>query len=230
MWAAVRPYVAVWQPARQLAAGSLALGRRACVWCLAGQGSNKAWRALGVIIGAGMGYRAAQMQPLLMVPITLGGIVWAWRNAPEQAAGEQPKPKEGGKQHPATSLDREQVADVLHSLLGASGGVHLTALATALPKPLMPTREVRALLARHSIRVRAGVRAPGVGVREGVHRTDIPTPSPPTSEAAPIGRCSAGQSNNNNTGEGLTVEHREGLTIIRDPADRTRRHAVGQRP
>lgn len=142
---------------------------------------------------------------------------------PEKAP-ETPGEKEPAD--PAAALTRQQLADLLRGLLQPKGHLHLTAIADALPGPRKPTREVRALLERHTIPVRPGVRAPGAGVREGVHRDDIPAPAPPTAEPSSDGVVAPGQSNNNNTEEGLEVHRGEGMTIIRDPADRARSHAL----
>lgn len=111
----------------------------------------------------------------------------------EQAQGtEQPTPK-----MPDRNVPIDQVAGLLRHLHTGGSGVHLKDLAKALPGPPWATREARALLGRLDIRVRAGVRAPGVGPREGVHRDDFPPLPSPSPDTTPDGVIAAGQSNNN---------------------------------
>lgn len=78
-------------------------------------------------------------------------------------------------------LTRDETIERLHRLLGEKGGVHLARLAEDLGCGIP---QVRALLARHTIRVRPVVRAPGRGPTVGVHRTDIPPLPQPLSEGA----------------------------------------------
>lgn len=202
-------------------------------WVMAGEGSNKAWRALGLLVGGIALVRAVRMWPLpgalLLAALLLAVAVGAWRLAPVVAIEPDEEPEQPGEEpapHPAEALTRDELADLLRGLLQPKGGVHLKALASALPGPPLPTRDVRSLLARHGVRVRDGVRVPGVGGREGVHRDDIPARPSPTSETPSRPVVAAGQSNNNNAGEGLIVERGEGMTIIRDPADTERRRGA----
>ncbi|MFJ5217207.1 hypothetical protein ACIP98_21095 [Streptomyces sp. NPDC088354] len=132
---------------------------------------------------------------------------------PEQPAGEQ-------QPTPLPELSRDELGEYLRALLGPTGGVHLLALAKALSGVTgrtWETRDVRDQLARVGIRVRAGVRAPGVGVREGVHRRDIPPAPPPDQEEAPDGVVAAGQPGNNNTGNTSRLVGGEWLTYQEDP-------------
>lgn len=124
---------------------------------------------------------------------------------------------------PADTLTRDDIAPLLHGLLQESGGVHLKALAEVLParpkRAPWATRDVRALLARLGIRVRAGVRVPGESGREGVHRTDVPPLPSPTSKTPLVGVVVPGQSNNNN------ANNTPGYVITDDP-DNPARHGV----
>ncbi|MFG2826087.1 hypothetical protein ACGFWI_01170 [Streptomyces sp. NPDC048434] len=122
---------------------------------------------------------------------------------------------------PDTAPTRDDVARLLHNLLGDTGGVHLSALAKALPGGPWPTRKVRSLLAAHDTRVRAGVRGPTGAVREGVHRDDIPTPTSPTGHPPTGAAVAAGQSNNNNDNN---TEPAPAFTVTDDPDDPARSH------
>lgn len=141
-------------------------------------------------------------------------------SAPTDTDEEQEEPAE----HPTAALTTDQLADHLRGLLGKTGGVHLTTLAQALPGPRLPTRDVRALLAAAGIRVRPGVRAPGEGVREGVHRDDIPAPSSPTTEATPGAVVAAGQGGNNNSNNTEQSAGEKGFVLEDDPDNPARTH------
>ncbi|WP_030992235.1 hypothetical protein [Streptomyces sp. NRRL S-1813] len=140
----------------------------------------------------------------------------------ESAAGAEPATVASGSPK-ATTADptRDDVASLLHDLLGDTGGVHLSALAKALPGGPWPTRKVRSLLASHGTRVRAGVRGPTGAVREGVHRDDIPTPTSPTGQPPTDAAVAAGQSNNNNDNNAEPVP---AFTVTDDPDDPARSH------
>lgn len=135
---------------------------------------------------------------------------------PEQPDDEPP--------HPSETLTLDQVAQLLHDAYTEGSGVHLATLrghlnghpVGGLPAAPWKPRDVRALLARHAVRVRPGVRVPPVGGREGVHRDDFPpllSPSagPVLGDVVVPGQ--PGNNNSNNTGE----EPREGRSIVPDP-------------
>ncbi|MFS0697790.1 hypothetical protein [Streptomyces nitrosporeus] len=122
--------------------------------------------------------------------------------APETPAEEAP----ADARHPRDILTRDHVARLLTDVYTEGSGVHLATLAehltctplVGLPPAPWKTADVRALLARHEVRVRTGVRVPPKGGREGVHREDFP-PLPPTPSGPPVvGVVVPGQSNNNN--------------------------------
>ncbi|MFC8859314.1 hypothetical protein [[Kitasatospora] papulosa] len=144
---------------------------------------------------------------------------------PDKPAAEQKEKteKETAGPDPAETLTRDDVAPLLHGLLKETGGVHLKALAAALParpkRAPWATRDVRALLDRVGVRVRPGVRVPGVGGREGVHRDDVPPLPSPTSSTPLVGVVVPGQSNNNN------ASNTPGFRIEDDP-DNPARHTV----
>lgn len=143
---------------------------------------------------------------------------------PEKEAAQEPAAE---AQHPSELLTREHVALLLAEVYTEGSGVHLATLAEHLTRtPLMglppvpwETRDVRALMGRHGVRVRPGVRVPPVGGREGVHRDDFPPLPPPPSEPPVVGVVVPGQSNNNNPGTGHP------FTVTDDP-DNPARHTV----
>jgi hypothetical protein len=143
---------------------------------------------------------------------------------PEKGATEEPP---AGKPHPAELLTREHVALLLADLYTEGSGVHLATLAEHLTRtPLMglpatpwATRDVRALLTRHGVRVRDGVRVPPKGGREGVHRDDFPPLPRPPSDPPAVGVVVPGQSNNNNQSNGYP------FTVTDDP-ENPARHTV----
>lgn len=142
---------------------------------------------------------------------------------PAEPTGEPP----ADKRHPSKILTRDHVALLLAEVYTEGSGVHLATLAEHLTKtPLMglpatpwATRDVRALLTRHEVRVRDGVRVPPKGGREGVHKEDFPPLSSPPSGEPVVGVVVPGQSNNNNAGNA------PGFRIEDDP-DNPARHTV----
>ncbi|MEU5284140.1 hypothetical protein AB0G97_08985 [Streptomyces sp. NPDC020755] len=146
----------------------------------------------------------------------------------EQPEGEAPEPE----QHPSELLPLDHVAVLLSEAYTEGSGVHLAHLAERLTRtPLMglpatpwKSAHVRALLTRHGVRVRPGVRVPPVGGREGVHRDDFP-PLPPTGPAPlVVGVVSAGQPNNNNASNAPYP-----FRITDDPTHPVRHHVHHER-
>lgn len=133
----------------------------------------------------------------------------------EQATDTEPQ----ALKKPNRNVPIEDIATIVHGLAQDAGGVHLKDLAKALPGPPWATREARALLGRLSIRVRAGVRVPGVGPREGIHRDDFPPLPSPDSATSPDGVVAAGQSNNNDNNNGARGYS---FTVTDDPDDPAR--------
>ncbi|MFD8075831.1 hypothetical protein ACFV3E_24640 [Streptomyces sp. NPDC059718] len=133
---------------------------------------------------------------------------------------------------PLPDLTRDETAEYLRQLLGPEGGVHLATLARALTKASggrrWETRDARALVTRVGIRVRDGVRVPGGGVREGVHRADVPPATPPEREGVPESVVAAGEGGNNNGNNVVREKVGEGGVITRHPGD-TRRYKVAAR-
>ncbi|MFJ8855257.1 hypothetical protein [Streptomyces sp. NPDC102437] len=152
---------------------------------------------------------------------------------PEPAADEQQDtPAEAppaDQPHPSETLTLGDVALLLTTVYTEGSGVHLAALAEHLDRtpymghPAAPwaTRDVRALLTRHGVRVRDGVRVPPKGGREGVHRDDFPPIPPPDPAPTVVGDVAAGQSNNNNVGNSLSPYPFE---VTDDPNNPARSH------
>ncbi|MFB7228502.1 hypothetical protein ACFCY9_12370 [Streptomyces fimicarius] len=147
----------------------------------------------------------------------------------QPADGDQEQPEEEApepEQHPSELLPLVYVSVLLSEAYTEGSGVHLATLAERLSHtPLMglpatpwKTAHVRALLTRHGVRVRPGVRVPPVGGREGVHREDFPPLPPPPSEPPVVGDVVAAQSNNNNAGNGAVPPFR----ITPDPVNPVR--------
>ncbi|MGW6459101.1 hypothetical protein ACWF94_24795 [Streptomyces sp. NPDC055078] len=218
----MRVWVAVWT-------GSALISRMIGQWLAGGVALR-----LTVIVGGAAFVKGLPWTTRIVVILAVWWLTGAIalglradRTQPQPEPDAVPEPE--GEQQPAPAAEarpeptRDEVAALLHSLLGETGGVHLKTLAEHLPAGPWKTAQVRALLGRHGIRVRAGVRAPGADGREGVHRADVPPHPSPSAGAAPVAVVVPGQSNNNNADDAPTVERREGMSIIRDPADRVRR-------
>ncbi|MBM9621015.1 hypothetical protein [Streptomyces zhihengii] len=207
----------------------------------------------GVIVGWISRGLAARLTGLILGAGVILGLPYTWRILGLTAAlwlalaivlgrrvTTSSKPKEKDKEQPAKApkrtvadLTREETVTALHTLLKPSGGVQLKTLGDHLAKGLgagpVRTREVRALLTRHGIRHRAGVRVPGESGREGVHRDDVPPLSSPAPGASLEGVVVAGQGNNNNGNNASDHAAGEGLSITQDTANPSRWH-VGVRP
>ncbi|MFJ8863631.1 hypothetical protein ACIRD8_35090 [Streptomyces sp. NPDC102451] len=149
---------------------------------------------------------------------------------PEKAPADgEEKPDEEpatDQRHPSEILTREHVALLLAEVYTEGSGVHLATLAehltrtplVGLPATPWKTGDVRALLTRHGVRVRPGVRVPPTGGREGVHQEDFPPLPQPPSEPPVVGVVVPGQSNNNNAGNAPR------FTVTDDPHNPAQAH------
>ncbi|MGW1437234.1 hypothetical protein ACWD7M_18525 [Streptomyces griseus] len=164
--------------------------------------------------------------------VTLGFIATRKPKGKQPAKGESSDQKQP-EEHPSALLPLSYVAVLLTETYTEGSGVHLATLAerlTATPLMGLPatpwkTGDVRALLTRHGVRVRPGVRVPPTGTREGVHREDFP-PLPPTGPTPPVvGVVSAGERNNNNVGNTPSSPFR----ITPDPVNPVRHHVHHER-
>ncbi|WP_069737426.1 hypothetical protein [Streptomyces sp. EN27] len=150
-------------------------------------------------------------------------------DADQEQLEETPEPE----QHPSDLLPLSYVAVLLNDAYTEGSGVHLATLAARLTvTPLMglpatpwKTGHVRALLTRHGVRVRPGVRVPPLGGREGVHKRDFP-PLPPAPSGPPVvAGVVAGQPNNNNASNISSPPFR----ITPDPHNPVRHHVHHER-
>lgn len=149
----------------------------------------------------------------------------------DKPAAEQPKDTQeppAEEPHPSEILTRDHVALLLADVHTEGSGVHLATLAehlsrtrlVGLPPTPWATRDVRALLARHGVRIRAGVRVPPAGGREGVHREDFPPLPSPAPDTSVVGVVVPGQSNNNNADNTPSYP----FEVIDDPDNPARAH------
>lgn len=200
----MRVWIAVWTGSSVIAKvigdwirGGAVLLKLGCVLAAAGFLKGLPWTTNIVIVLA-----CAWLVTAVCLGLRLPDPTKPKQAAKEDTAkkGEQETAGEAEEQAPQESKQpsRADITTALHGLLQESGGVHLQDLAKALPHGPWKTGDTRSLLASHSIRVRPGVRVPGVGPREGVHRDDIPPLPSPEMDSAPVADVAAGQSNNNN--------------------------------
>lgn len=218
--AELRPVLAVTGAGAALCTGSVVLAVRGWAWL--GERLNVGER-LGALTAGGYltVYGCVHAPQIVRFVIPAALIAWcvaAWWAAPSAAPQSSDEP--------AAAPDPQDVADLVRDLIGDDRGVLLTALRA--PLHAADTRAVRELLATAGIPVRAGVRtADGNG--PGVHRKDVPAP-PPAEETPSADVVAAGESTNTNTNNTLKVEHQEGMTIIRDRANRHPAHSPTKGP
>ena len=212
--AEVRPVLVFTGAGSALWAGSVVLVRRG--WDELGEHLDR-WERLGALAVAGYVAGHGCWQAPHIAQFAIPGVVIAWCLAAWWTAPAGP-----GEEPTSDEPDPQDVADLVRDLIGDDRGILLTTLRA--PLQAADTRAVRELLHTAGIRVRPGVRA-AAGNGPGVHRDDLPAPSPPPEEA-PVGDVAAGETANTNNNNALRVESREGMTIINDPADRHRTHSL----
>lgn len=205
-------------PLRAVVVGHRVIVFRLWAWIMAGEGANKAWRALGLTLAVGTLYRIASATPILMTPATAlwGAIVLraAWRASTAEATAEGP-----AEPAPLPPLGAGELAVALHEI--GAPHAHLSALADHLGTTPARVREGCTLA---GVPIAGGVRMKGRGVSTGIKADHFPPlPSPAGTPSGPV--VVAGQTTTT-TATGPTVERREwGLTIT-DPTDRHRQHEV----
>ncbi|MFE9197816.1 hypothetical protein ACFYMH_17340 [Streptomyces albidoflavus] len=220
-----------------------ALARRAVAWVRRGHRDDLTGlaahlgtiaRAALIALGIYLLARAVRATPSLMWVAAAVGLATAWRAgrpAPvergEEEAGETPvegaeeAADEGSEAVPAEAPlpTREELAVALHAV--ADPHAHTAAVATHLGVP--------------AERVRAGLKAAGIPTTgacrmggkpsTGVKAEHIP-PLSPSGEGTPEAVVASPLTSNNNSNNAPTVERREGMLIIRDPAETHRHHRV----
>lgn len=215
LWRELRPYLALWPAVVRLSVGTWRLLGRVTSLCMAGEGSDKAWRALGLVAAVEFGRRCAVQAPLVMAPATVLWLVFAWRHGPAPKAA--PEVADDGQEQPVPDAeeeqplpDRAQLAAALHTV--GDPHAHLSALAAHLQEP--PAR-IRAALEEAGIPTAGGVRAGG-RVSTGVRAGDFP-PLLPSPSVSPDCVVVAGQPDNNNTDPRRPYLSREGFWTTPDP-------------
>lgn len=208
----LRPVLAFAGAGTALWTGSLALAARAWTELRERFSRGESLGVLGAALYvASFGcWHAPHIARFAIPSAVVAWCVAAWSLAPDPDAEPDAEP------------DPEDLIDLVRDLIGDDRGILLTALCTPLHAP--STRVVRERLAAAGIPVSAGVRTPA-GNGPGVHRKDLPAPSP-LPDPLPHNGVAAGEAANANTDNKLRVESREGMTIINDPADRHRAHSL----
>ncbi|MGW9299409.1 hypothetical protein ACWHA3_01100 [Streptomyces cyaneofuscatus] len=204
---ALRPYTAA-APLRRLVIGLIRLCVRLVVACMAGEGWEKLWRALGALLVIGTLYRAAGLYPLTIYPVLVLLGTLAWRAGAPTVTDSQEQ-----QETPAeVPLTRNQLAAAMHEI--GSPHAHLSALATRLNTT--PAR-VREGCVQAGIPIAGGVRMKGAGVSTGVKDKDFPPLSSP--EATPSGPVVVAGQSATTTATGPTVtRHAGGAHITVTPA------------
>lgn len=196
-WSGTRPVLRLGAVPITLVTGSLALARRAWAWAMVPtEMSERGYRLLGLVIAVGTAGRAAEIEPLLMTPLTL-----AWGTAalllappPQKPAGRRRWPlRRPAKTEPTAAEEAtvEAPAEPLWPLTGEAftallqeairdrRGVLLRDLTAPLREAGAPAGwgmpDTRALCTSHGVPVRASVKTPQ-GTSTGVHRDDLPAP------------------------------------------------------
>lgn len=102
-----------------------ALGR-ACAWCMAGEGSNKVWRALGLVVGIGTAYRLTGSSPAVAGGVFLAGLGVAWMHSPPPGEDPEGVVEEGaGLAAEAGKAAQRTAKKVNAQVTGSTGGADL---------------------------------------------------------------------------------------------------------
>jgi hypothetical protein len=215
--------------AERLAQGSCLLARRMVTgigaWLKAGEGvSDFMVRVVFLGIPVVLVWGLLSISVAFMWVVAFMWIVAAWRAVAQPAKGAK-----GGKDdgfHP------DDVAELLDELMGESN-VHLSRIRKQLDEETgrrWSDADVRKLLEAAGIQTRHSVRVPGQGVAVGVHRADMPSPSPTAIRRRSRGPEEAGQPTTA-TATPLTVEDIGGGAgrVIRHPGEH-RQYAVRPQP
>ncbi|CCB74976.1 MULTISPECIES: hypothetical protein [Streptomycetaceae] len=189
-----------WAAAIHDGSGRLATNRARALAAWVRAGETRAHVALRLLVLLAAGYAAVRL--IRSRPALLWLAVPAWCIAAARAARPRhpaapaeaaPGPADGDE---AGGISPEQFLALLRAALGPHRGVHLVSLVERLaeeyPQGRWTIPRVRALCAAAGVPVRPTVRAPGRGPTVGVHRDDVPLPSP-AGTAGPDEAVVAGQ-------------------------------------
>lgn len=215
----------------RIADGTGILARRAGTW-LVGEG----WQSLA-LRGGSVAFLAPYVlppvldelrgYPLAIPAATAVGLGAAWWAGRPQAAEEA---EEDGEEQPieegVPAVEPAVFLGHVRAAIGPGKGVHLKALADHLTQatgdPWSPAL-ARAACEAAGLPVQRGVRMPGRTPSTGVRLDALPAPLPTPSVAPPPGVVPAGQDAATGvataTATPVVVEHGQGMTIIRDPAE-----------
>lgn len=205
------------------------------VWIAIWTGSTLICGRVGAWITRGP---AARVLALLLAAGFIKGLPWTtyivWTGAAGWLGtaiilGLRPTaetPSGGPEKAPARPpLTVDQLAAAMHEV--GAPHAHLKAIADACTTTPAAVREKLKTVGIPIKDVRMGGK-----VSTGVERQHFPplsSPGNPPLEPPAVGVVVAGQSNNNDDDNALSVETQEGMTIIRDPADRKRRRTLLRR-
>ncbi|MFB6593935.1 hypothetical protein ACWGUP_17720 [Streptomyces diastaticus] len=178
---------------------------------------------------------------VVAAPLIVAGawIVAAWIAAPaiEEAEEEGDDGEEEGEEAPVEGAEEaaEEGPEVAPAETPLPTREELTAALHAVADPHAHTAAVATHLGVPAERVRAGLKAAGIPTTgacrmggkpsTGVKAEHIP-PLSPSGEGAPEAAVASPLTSNNNSNNAPTVERREGMLIIRDPAETHRHHRV----
>lgn len=141
------------------------------------------WLRLAILGAAGAGlFLLVRSRPRLMWILAALWVLAAWR------AAAAPRPAEEAAPETPEAAPVEPLLDLLRAFIGIRPGVHLSTLLEHLQKHGQgegwTVADLRARLEACGVPVRRSVKVDG-RVAYGVHRTDVPAPSPaPADEAA----------------------------------------------
>ena len=186
-------------------------------------------RTLGQSAAVGVAVFTIGQQPGVLLALPVAGCWWcvaAWRAVDV----------DDDQEHDADDFDDEddgvspgEFVELVRALIGDGKGVHLVEVAERLavvePGREWSTADVRELADAAGVRLTPTRSRTRTGSTTGIRAEHLPPPSP--DDGTPLeGVVVPGQTVNNNTSGVVVEEIAEGSWILRDPADRARRHTV----
>lgn len=210
----LRPYLVLWPAVWRLTVGTWRLAVRLWDACMAGEGADKLWRALGALAVGVFLWRIIVRAPVVELLLLAAWAVGAWRAGPE--------PKDKPKQAAADDgelADEEpplptfgELTAALHAVADPHAHLAQAAAHLGVPLPLVQAAVKEAGLPVGPVRVR------GRGVSTGIKQADLPPlPDSPADPPGPV--VVAGQPATTTPGAPIVEHPHEGMTIVRYPAD-----------